>query len=673
MELAKSSIIYQNEELESLCELCQEDMGTELNPIMSITSQEKDGYCNHTMCQVCVKSYVDNKLDHHEIPTCPWCCRVIVGIEKDLTANMLAVQKRSLLKKKEEAKKMHLEALKSKDEDIEKIKELAKAKEADLQKFKSLQQEYENENKRLKKKLELAEREREEKKRLELEIAAAKIRDEELSKKIEVIELEKEEYQNRIKVMSISVSNLEQQADNGENVASAVDSSVGWSDWLVGSYLAPITKKLINVASNQVLGYDSFGADGEHVIKARIQILERRGRKRDSNVFHAKSEDRIYGLTEVAIKKVKLPSFIYQPNVGDQAEDFSMSVKKNSAFYSCFREAMIMSYLKHTHIMKFLGASREAGSLNIIMPFVGCDLEFYSYGTADSYFSLQQIQQISYSLLCALNYLHSANIVHRDIRLTSILLKMSDEPELSRREIISIKLSNFQHAHSLIEPFLDGVPLNYNSNGLLQNSKKFPKTMSPIFSMAPEVSLVDYFDYFVQHFDWKAADIWALGNALVTLIRGGKPYFCKSESNNVENLISDHIEKNILIKECRPERELLNQMLGAEFPVQKKWSSESISISKDVLRKGPELPGKKKLLLTLVQDSLGLEDLIAQMIHFNPQARRSCSALLQNRFFSGYKPKNFSESSQEWVSKSYPFSDKSLYNFAEKCGGDGSI
>jgi len=250
---------------------------------------------------------------------------------------------------------------------------------------------------------------------------------------------------------------------------------------------------------------------------------------------------------------------------------------------------------------------------------------------------------------------------------------MSDEPELSRREIISIKLSNFQNAHSLIEPFLDAVPINSQSNGLLQHITKFPKTMSPIFSMAPEVSLVDYFDYFVQNFDWKAADIWALGNALATLIRGGKPYFCNSESNNIENLISDHIEKNIAIRECRPEREILNQMLGVGFPVQKKWSSELISISKDVLKKGPELPGKKKVVLTLVPDSMGLEELIAQMLHFNPQSRRTCTALLQNRFFSTYKPKNHSDSSQEWVSKSYPFSDKSLYHFAEKCGGDGSI
>jgi serine/threonine protein kinase len=669
MELTKSSIIYQNDESESLCELCQEDMGTEENPIMSITSEEKNGYCNHTMCSVCVKNYVDNKIEHGEVPNCPWCSRVIVGIEKGLLANTLAVQKRALLEKKERALKQHLEALKKKDEDIEIIKSAAKAKEEDLQNLKSLQQTYEAENQQLKKKLLLAEREREEKKALEIQIAEAKQRDVELSKKIEEIELEKEEYQNRIKVMSISHSNLEAPVENAEQISS--DSGVGWSDWLVGSYIAPLTKKIINVASNQVLGYDSFGAAGEHVVTARIQFLERRGRRRDSNVFHAKSEDRIYGLTEVAIKKVKLPAHIYQPNLAE-TEDFSLSVKKNSPFYSCFREAMIMSSLKHTHIMKFLGASREVGSLNLIMPFVGCDLEFYSYGTTETYFSLPQVQQIAYALLSALNYLHSANIVHRDIRLSSILLKMSDEPELNRRDIISIKLSNFQNAHSLIEPYLDAVPLNSNSNGL-QVHKKFPPTLSPVFTMAPEVSLVEHFDYFIQNFDWKAADIWALGNALVTLVRGGKPYFCQSESNNIENLVSNHIEKNILIKECRPEREILNQMLGAGFPVQKKWSNELISISKDVLKKGPELPGKKKLLLNVAPDSFGLEDLIAQMIHFNPQARRTCSFLLQNRFFSGYKPKNHSESSQEWVSKIYPFSDKSLYNFAEKCGGEGAI
>jgi len=58
-------------------------------------------------------------------------------------------------------------------------------------------------------------------------------------------------------------------------------------------------------------------------------------------------------------------------------------------------------------------------------------------------------------LLSAVNYLHSANIVHRDIQLTSILLKMSDEVDIDKRQIISFKLSNFQHSRSLVEPFLD--------------------------------------------------------------------------------------------------------------------------------------------------------------------------------------------------------------------------
>ncbi|MGZ4160174.1 MAG: hypothetical protein ACXVNF_05140 [Neobacillus sp.] len=41
----------------------------------------------------------------------------------------------------------------------------------------------------------------------------------------------------------------------------------------------------------------------------------------------------------------------------------------------------------------------------------------------------------------------------------------------------------------------------------------------------------------------------------MTLVRGGKPYFGgKSEPTELANLLGDHIQKNIAIRECRPER-----------------------------------------------------------------------------------------------------------------------
>lgn len=103
------------------------------------------------------------------------------------------------------------------------------------------------------------------------------------------------------------------------------------------------------------------------------------------------------------------------------------------------------------------------------MPFVGCDLEYYSCGQYHekelAFFGLDQIRHMAHCLLSAVAYLHNSSmrwirfflcvdLVHRDIRLSSILLRMTDEPDIKRRHIMQFKLANFQSARSVSGPFL---------------------------------------------------------------------------------------------------------------------------------------------------------------------------------------------------------------------------
>jgi hypothetical protein len=72
-------------------------------------------------------------------------------------------------------------------------------------------------------------------------------------------------------------------------------------------------------------------------------------------------------------------------------------------------------------------------------------------------------------------------------------------------------------------------------------------------------------------------------------------------------------------------------------------------------------------------DSQGLEELLGTMLHFDPAHRRPCHKLLQeHRFFATHVQKHgrAPEHVLEWVSKSYPFADRCLMQFAEKCGGE---
>lgn len=88
----------------------------------------------------------------------------------------------------------------------------------------------------------------------------------------------------------------------------------------------------------------------------------------------------------------------------------------------------------------------------------------------------------------------------------------------------------------------------------------------------------------------------------------------------------------------------------------------------------------------------GFDDLLAQMLAFVPNLRRTCVELLKHPFFSNYMPSkvlegllfkyysllsfffhlfySFRSFFLEWTSKANPFSDKHLDSFVEKCGGD---
>ena len=90
---------------------------------------------------------------------------------------------------------------------------------------------------------------------------------------------------------------------------------------------------------------------------------------------------------------------------------------------------------------------------------MNCDMEYFSYGPFMSSITLEQLQYISYRILGALRYLHSASIdhfilfsnvtkdiAHRDIQCSSILANTSSEKKMSERKILSVKLASFNQA-----------------------------------------------------------------------------------------------------------------------------------------------------------------------------------------------------------------------------------
>lgn len=108
------------------------------------------------------------------------------------------------------------------------------------------------------------------------------------------------------------------------------------------------------------------------------------------------------------------------------------------------------------------------------------------------------IQWIMYQLLMALYYLHSAEIVHRDIRPTSILLgRLSNTLQLNVPDSSGhMKLGSFSEARSLYsQPFSRQLFSRYSA----------PENYYMLQDRPPHV--------------WKAGDVWSAGLVFVEMLR----------------------------------------------------------------------------------------------------------------------------------------------------------
>ena len=129
-----------------------------------------------------------------------------------------------------------------------------------------------------------------------------------------------------------------------------------------------------------------------------------------------------------------------------------------------------------------------------------------------SKFHLSQIKSLLLQLLAAINYLHKNSFIHRDIKLSNILINKNGVLKLTDFGLAR-KISTLNHTDTSYTPKL--VTLWYR---------------------APEVLLQ------IGKYSWHC-DVWAIGCVFAEVLNGGKPLFPgKSELNQFE-LICELIGK----------------------------------------------------------------------------------------------------------------------------------
>ncbi|KAL1968989.1 hypothetical protein VTN77DRAFT_823 [Rasamsonia byssochlamydoides] len=191
----------------------------------------------------------------------------------------------------------------------------------------------------------------------------------------------------------------------------------------------------------------------------------------------------------MAVKQVELPS-------ATKGTEFDK--RKNNMVAALKHEIELLQGLHHPNIVQYLGTSADDHHLNIFLEYVpgGSIAEMLKqYNT----FQEPLIKNFVRQILAGLSYLHSRDIIHRDIKGANILVDNKG----------GIKISDF------------GISKRVEASAMLgsgggKGHMNRPSLQGSVYWMAPEVVR--------QTAHTKKADIWSLGCLVVEMFIGSHPF-----------------------------------------------------------------------------------------------------------------------------------------------------
>eukprot|EP01084_Bolivina_argentea_P207312 353726_1 len=207
-------------------------------------------------------------------------------------------------------------------------------------------------------------------------------------------------------------------------------------------------------------------------------------------------------------------------------------------------EVRTLSKLSHPNVVRYLGSSSTKNHLNIFLEYMA-DGSIAQMLKEFGPFEVRLIKSYTTQILSGLSFLHSQNIIHRDIKGANILVKDG-----------CLKLADFGFCFSL---------------SLLQPS--LPSSMhGTVHWMAPEVFHQNKYDY--------KADIYSLGITILEMLNGHPPHYNK-DGNSVMFLLMNNNDDCI--------------HGGIELP--NELGKYGKSLVKECLQRNPNLrPSSKELL-----------------------------------------------------------------------------
>lgn len=194
----------------------------------------------------------------------------------------------------------------------------------------------------------------------------------------------------------------------------------------------------------------------------------------------------------MAVKQVEIPA--------EDSGDTVASEKKKNMLAALKHEIGLLRELKHPNIVQYLGSNSDDTHLNIFLEYVpggSVATMLVNYGPLGESLISNFVRQI----LTGLAYLHSKDIIHRDIKGANILVDNKG----------SVKISDFGISKRVEASSLLHSGPTSGAKGLQRVSLQ-----GSVFWMAPEVVRQTTYT--------RKADIWSVGCLVVEMFTGAHPH-----------------------------------------------------------------------------------------------------------------------------------------------------
>lgn len=232
----------------------------------------------------------------------------------------------------------------------------------------------------------------------------------------------------------------------------------------------------------------------------------------------------------MAVKQVELRPLADETGEGQTKENKNNNQVHQKIIEALQHEMTLLKELQHENIVTYLGSSSDDVHLNIFLEYVpggSLNTMLTNYGP----FEEPLIRNFTRQILIGVNYLHSKNIIHRDIKGANILIDIKGE----------VKISDF------------GISKKLSSN---TNISKRASLQGSVYWMAPEVVK--------QIATTSKADIWSVGCLVIEMFTGKHPFPNFSQMQAIFKIGTHNTPE--IPKWCTPDaRDFLEQSFILEY------------------------------------------------------------------------------------------------------------